>query len=163
MLCQRYLQKSYLVDYGTARWRQGGYALLRVNPFILDRSLSDENLATNIWAFFLLCMYISIYIFRCTYCAQRMLVQCILIAIRGEGSFTNYVYKTRQLGRWSKNVQILSMFIQLNKYETDPYFLQIFQRNTTVCLIIYLFCKSCEPELEIVFVLNFVTKSISFQ
>ena len=41
--------------------------------------------------------------------------------------------------------------LQLNKYETDPYFLQIFQSNTTVCLIIYVFCKSCkhgcEPEI----------------
>ena len=41
--------------------------------------------------------------------------------------------------------------IQPNKYETEPYFLQLFQINTTVCLIIHLFCKSCEP--EIVFVL----------
>ena len=40
---------------------------------------------------------------------------------------------------------------QLNKYETDPYFLQFFQTNTTVCLIIHVFCNSCEP--EIVFVL----------
>ena len=35
--------------------------------------------------------------------------------------------------------------VQLNKYKTDPYFLQFFQSNTTVCLIIPLFCKSCEP------------------
>ena len=41
--------------------------------------------------------------------------------------------------------------VQLNKYETDPYFLQNFQSNTTVCLIIYTFCKVCER--EIVFVL----------
>ena len=33
---------------------------------------------------------------------------------------------------------------------TDPYFLQFFQ-NMTVCLIIHMFCKSCEP--EVVFVL----------
>ena len=41
--------------------------------------------------------------------------------------------------------------VQLNEYETNPYFLQIFQSNTTVCLIIYVFCKSCkhgcEPEI----------------
>jgi hypothetical protein len=43
--------------------------------------------------------------------------------------------------------------VQLNKDETDPYFIQLFQGNTTVCLIIHVFCKSCEP--EIVFVLIF--------
>ena len=41
--------------------------------------------------------------------------------------------------------------VQLNKYQTDPYFLQIFQSNTSVCLIISVFCKSsnpiCEPEI----------------
>ena len=38
-----------------------------------------------------------------------------------------------------------------NKYKADPYFLQLFQSNTSVCLIITVFCKSCEPicELEI--------------
>ena len=29
--------------------------------------------------------------------------------------------------------------IQLNKDETDPYFLQFFQSNTTICLIIHVF------------------------
>ena len=38
--------------------------------------------------------------------------------------------------------------VQLNKYETDPYFLQIFQSNMSVCLIISVFCKSCEPICE---------------
>ena len=38
--------------------------------------------------------------------------------------------------------------LQLNKYETDPYFLQIFQSNTSVCLIISVFCKSCKPICE---------------
>ena len=42
-------------------------------------------------------------------------------------------------------------FVQLNEYDTDPDFLQFFQSNATVCLIIHMFCKSCEP--EIVFVL----------
>ena len=37
--------------------------------------------------------------------------------------------------------------VQLNKYETDLYFLQIFPSNTSVCLIISVFCKSCEPTL----------------
>jgi hypothetical protein len=41
--------------------------------------------------------------------------------------------------------------VQLNKYETDPNFLQFFQSSTKVCLIIHVFCKSCEP--EVVFVL----------
>ena len=41
--------------------------------------------------------------------------------------------------------------VQLNKYEKDPYFLHFFQSNTTVFLVIHVFCKSCEPELEIVF------------
>ena len=38
--------------------------------------------------------------------------------------------------------------LQLNKYETDPDFPQIFQSNTSVCLIISVFCKSCEPICE---------------
>ena len=39
-------------------------------------------------------------------------------------------------------------YIQLNRYKNFPYFLQIFQSNTSVCLIISLFCKSCEPVSE---------------
>ena len=35
--------------------------------------------------------------------------------------------------------------VQLKKNETDPYFLQVFQSNTSVCLIISVFSKSCEP------------------
>ena len=35
-----------------------------------------------------------------------------------------------------------------NKYKADPYFLQLFQSNTSVCLIITVFCKSCEPICE---------------
>ena len=46
------------------------------------------------------------------------------------------------LGTWS-----LLVYLQLNKYKTDPYFLQIFQSNTSLCLIISVFCKSCEPTL----------------
>ena len=41
--------------------------------------------------------------------------------------------------------------VQLNESETDPYFLQFFQSNTAICLIIHVFCKSCES--EVVFVL----------
>ena len=41
----------------------------------------------------------------------------------------------------------LEIKVQLNKNETDPCILQIFQSNTLVCLIISVFCKSCEPML----------------
>ena len=46
----------------------------------------------------------------------------------------------------------LILFIQLNKFETDPYFLQNFQCTT---MFISAFCKICErnTEPEIVFVL----------
>ena len=44
-----------------------------------------------------------------------------------------------------------NFLVQLNEYETDQYFLQTFQSNTTVCLIIHAFCKIWER--EIVFVL----------
>ena len=40
------------------------------------------------------------------------------------------------------------VYVQLNKYEIDPYYIQIFQSNTSVCLIISVFCKSCEPICE---------------
>ena len=43
--------------------------------------------------------------------------------------------------------------------ETDPYFLKFFQSNATVCLIIHLFCKSCESEI-VVFVLIWYLKVI---
>ena len=33
-------------------------------------------------------------------------------------------------------------FIQLHEYEADPYFLENFQNNMSVCLIIPMFCKS---------------------
>ena len=42
-------------------------------------------------------------------------------------------------------------WLQLNKYEANPYFIQLLQSNTTVCLIIHVFCKSCEH--KIIFVL----------
>ena len=38
----------------------------------------------------------------------------------------------------------------MNRYETDPYFLHFFPSNTTVCLIIRLFCKGCEPEIVLI-------------
>ena len=34
--------------------------------------------------------------------------------------------------------------VQLNEYETDPYFLKIFQSNKIVCVIISVVC---EPEI----------------
>ena len=56
--------------------------------------------------------------------------------------------------------------IHLNKHETDPYFLQIFQSNTSACLIISMFCKSCEPICEseitpVLYHLRIKTKTIS--
>ena len=47
--------------------------------------------------------------------------------------------------------------VQLNKYETEPYFLQFFQSSTTVCVIIYMFYKSCEHECEPEIVLKIKT------
>ena len=41
----------------------------------------------------------------------------------------------------------LKVHVQLNEYEADSYFLQNFQSNTTVCLIIREFCQSCDPEV----------------
>ena len=52
---------------------------------------------------------------------------------------------------WSiccKQFLLESFFIQLDKCKTEPYFLMIFQSNTLVCLIISVFCKSCEPICE---------------
>ena len=48
---------------------------------------------------------------------------------------------------WSSESFWKWLSLQLNKYETDPYILQIFQSNTPVCLIISVFCESCEPML----------------
>ena len=49
------------------------------------------------------------------------------------------------LGWISSKVILFQLLVQLNKFETDPHFLQNFQSNKTVCLIIHVFCKSCEP------------------
>ena len=38
-----------------------------------------------------------------------------------------------------KDFQKVRLVVQLNKYKTDPYFLQNFQSNMTVCLIICVF------------------------
>ena len=63
--------------------------------------------------------------------------------------------------RWDLQSKICTLpihaFIQLNEYKTDPYFLQNFQSDMTVCLIIHMFCKSCEPEI----VLQIKTKTIA--
>ena len=50
--------------------------------------------------------------------------------------------------KWYLNV------LQLNEYETDTYCLQFFQSNTTVCLIIHVFCKSSEAEVVFCFDLH---------
>ena len=42
----------------------------------------------------------------------------------------------------------LISLVQLIEYETSSYFLHIFQINTAVCLIIYMFCKICERKCE---------------
>ena len=47
--------------------------------------------------------------------------------------------------------------VQLNKYETDPDFLRIFQ-SQSVCLIICTFCKSCELICESEIVLKIKTR-----
>ena len=39
----------------------------------------------------------------------------------------------------------INIQVQLNKYKRDSYFLHIFQSNTSVCLIISVFYRSCEP------------------
>ena len=44
---------------------------------------------------------------------------------------------------WSKYLFEKNSLVHLNKYKTDPCILQIFQSNTSVCLIISVFCKSC--------------------
>ena len=54
--------------------------------------------------------------------------------------------------------ELLKNLLQLNKYETDPYFRQIFQSSTSVCLIICAFCKSCEPICEPEIVLKIQTR-----
>ena len=53
--------------------------------------------------------------------------------------------------------------VQINEYEAELYFLQFFQSNMTVCLIVYVFCKSCESEivLAIKTVNEVKTKTIS--
>ena len=51
-----------------------------------------------------------------------------------------------------------SVKLQLDKYQIDPYFLHILQSNTLVCLIISVFCKSCEPICESEIVLKIQTK-----
>ena len=40
-----------------------------------------------------------------------------------------------------ENKMLKKLKLQLNNYETEPYFLQFFQMNTTVCLIIHVFCE----------------------
>jgi hypothetical protein len=49
--------------------------------------------------------------------------------------------------KWDENISV-----QPNKYETDPYFLQYFQSNMTVCLIIHGFCKVCKREIVVVLI-----------
>ena len=41
--------------------------------------------------------------------------------------------------------------LQLNEYETDPYFLQLFQSNTTICLINHLNMRGLHSAPKVVF------------
>ena len=61
-----------------------------------------------------------------------------------------------------KDFQKVRLVVQLNKYKTDPYFLQYLQSNTQVCLNIRVFCKSSDPEivLPVLPVLQIKTKTI---
>ena len=52
------------------------------------------------------------------------------------------------------------LILQLDEYKTDPYFLQNFQSNMTVCLVIHLLFRSCELEIVLT-VLQIKTKTIS--
>ena len=52
-----------------------------------------------------------------------------------------------------------NLLVQLNEYETYPYFLHNFHSDKTVCLIIHVFCKSCKPEIVLA-VLQIKTKTI---
>ena len=76
-------------------------------------------------------------------------------------SLVKRLWKT-SLTSWKKLTKsfFLEYLIQLNEYETDPCFLQNFQSNTTICLIIHVFCKSCEPDIVLA-VLQIKTKTIS--
>ena len=68
--------------------------------------------------------------------------------------FFHNQHKLKDAQRWvtenpeKRNFYMWLFFIKLNKFETDSYFLQIFQSNTSVCLIISMFCKCCEPICE---------------
>ena len=42
--------------------------------------------------------------------------------------------------------------LQVNEYERDSDFLQFFQSNTTICLIIQVFFKSCESAIGFVLI-----------
>ena len=57
--------------------------------------------------------------------------------------------RSRNVAHCKKANEFCSQTLQLNEYETEPYFLQIFQSNTTVCLIIHVLCKSCGPEIAL--------------
>ena len=51
---------------------------------------------------------------------------------------------------WTNLLRTSIDSVQLNKYETDPYFFQNFKSNTTVCLIIHAFCKVYEHEIVLI-------------
>ena len=82
-----------------------------------------------------------------------LLNQCCAVFWSEELSFLPYKNQSKSLifssGRENSNFHNFTLCweLQLNEYETNLHFLQRFQSNTTVCLIIHMFCKSCEPEI----------------
>ena len=58
-----------------------------------------------------------------------------------------HLQKINEMKVWLPNLYDNVTILQLNEYVTDPCFLQIFQSNTTACLIIHVFRKSWEPEI----------------
>ena len=58
-----------------------------------------------------------------------------------------HLQKINEMKVWLPNLYDNVTILQLNEYVTDPCFLQIFQSNTKVCLIIHMFRKSWELEI----------------
>ena len=83
-----------------------------------------------------------------------------LVEIISEGSISFYssAFERTCFQSYMKKINICH--IQINDYETDLYFHQNFQSNTTVCFIIQVFWKSCKLEIVLA-VLQIKTKTIS--
>ena len=79
---------------------------------------------------------------------------CSEIVQSGQEPSINDVGQFFRIFQHNPLLHVGSFLGQLNKYETNPYFLQFFQSNKTVCL----FCKSYEHEPEIVLKIKTVIK-----